>query len=101
MLAIIKTGGKQYKIEEGNKLKIEKLVGEVGDKTRKCAVVGDMLELGKYSKRLHKQLGKQLAQAKIKTVIAVGEYAEIVAQGAMEQGMKAAQIHCVKDAISA
>jgi large subunit ribosomal protein L21 len=32
MLAIIKTGGKQYKIEEGDKVKIEKLDGVVGDK---------------------------------------------------------------------
>lgn len=30
MLAIIKTGGKQYKVEEGDKIKIEKLEGEVG-----------------------------------------------------------------------
>ena len=32
MLAIIKTGGKQYKIEQGDKIKVEKLTGEVGDK---------------------------------------------------------------------
>jgi len=32
MLAIIKTGGKQYKIEEGDKIKVEKLAGEAGDK---------------------------------------------------------------------
>lgn len=32
MLAIIKTGGKQYKIEEGDKIKVEKLSGEVDDK---------------------------------------------------------------------
>lgn len=32
MLAIIKTGGKQYKIEEGDKIKVEKLTGEAGDK---------------------------------------------------------------------
>jgi len=31
MLAIIKTGGKQYKIEEGDKIKVEKLDGEAGD----------------------------------------------------------------------
>ncbi|MFA6973370.1 MAG: 50S ribosomal protein L21 [Parcubacteria group bacterium] len=30
MLAIIKTGGKQYKVQEGDKIKIEKLEGEVG-----------------------------------------------------------------------
>ena len=30
MLAIIKTGGKQYKIEAGDKIKIEKIEGEEG-----------------------------------------------------------------------
>lgn len=32
MLAIIKTGGKQYIVKEGDKLKVEKLDGKVGDK---------------------------------------------------------------------
>lgn len=31
MLAIIKTGGKQYKIEKGDKIKIEKIEGNEGD----------------------------------------------------------------------
>ena len=31
MLAVIKTGGKQYLVSPGQKLKIEKLVKEVGD----------------------------------------------------------------------
>ena len=31
MYAIIKTGGKQYKVSEGDFLKVEKLVGNVGD----------------------------------------------------------------------
>ena len=30
MLAVIKTGGKQYKVEKGDKLKIEKIEGEAG-----------------------------------------------------------------------
>ena len=30
MLAIIKTGGKQYKVQEGDKVKIEKIEGEAG-----------------------------------------------------------------------
>jgi large subunit ribosomal protein L21 len=30
MYAVIKTGGKQYKVAAGEKLKVEKLVGEVG-----------------------------------------------------------------------
>lgn len=32
MLAIIKTGGKQYKVKVGDKIKIEKLAGEEGSK---------------------------------------------------------------------
>ena len=32
MLAIIKTGGKQYKVSTGDKIKVEKLIGEEGDK---------------------------------------------------------------------
>lgn len=31
MLAIIRTGGKQYKVSEGEKIKVEKLEGEAGD----------------------------------------------------------------------
>jgi len=32
MLAIIKTGGKQYKVAEGDKIKVEKIEGEDGSK---------------------------------------------------------------------
>lgn len=31
MYAVIKTGGKQYKVAEGEFLKVEKLAGEIGD----------------------------------------------------------------------
>ncbi len=32
MYAVIQTGGKQYKVNEGEILKVEKLAGEAGDK---------------------------------------------------------------------
>jgi len=32
MYAVIQTGGKQYRVEEGNKIKVEKLTGNVGDR---------------------------------------------------------------------
>ena len=32
MLAVIKTGGKQYQVQEGDKIKVEKLEGEAGAK---------------------------------------------------------------------
>jgi large subunit ribosomal protein L21 len=31
-IAVIKTGGKQYKVKEGDALKIEKLIGDAGTK---------------------------------------------------------------------
>jgi large subunit ribosomal protein L21 len=32
MYAVIKTGGKQYRVAEGQKLRVEKLSGTIGDK---------------------------------------------------------------------
>ena len=77
------------------------LLQDVAGRKSKCAVVGDMLELGKHSKYLHRQLGKQLVDASVKKIIAVGEFAEFVADGAMKQGMKTSRIFCVPDAESA
>jgi large subunit ribosomal protein L21 len=31
MYAVVKTGGKQYKVQEGDTLRVEKLAGQVGD----------------------------------------------------------------------
>jgi large subunit ribosomal protein L21 len=42
MLAIIKTGGKQYKVKVGDKIKIEKLAGEEGSN----ATFSEVLFLG-------------------------------------------------------
>ena len=46
--AIIKTGGKQYRVEEGQTLLVERLRGEVGDKLdlETLATVGDDLKDG-------------------------------------------------------
>ncbi|HPN96525.1 MAG TPA: 50S ribosomal protein L21 [Candidatus Moranbacteria bacterium] len=42
MLAVIKTGGKQYKIKVGSRIKIEKLEGKEGEKI----TFGEVLFLG-------------------------------------------------------
>ncbi|MDO5117072.1 MAG: 50S ribosomal protein L21 [Eggerthellaceae bacterium] len=47
MYAIVKTGGKQYKVAEGDKLNIEKLDAQVGDTVALeaiCIVDGDKVE---------------------------------------------------------
>lgn len=50
MYAVIKTGGKQYKVEAGDKLRVEKLAGSVGDAItfdQVLMVSGEALKLGK------------------------------------------------------
>ncbi|NIQ97919.1 MAG: 50S ribosomal protein L21 [Desulfuromonadales bacterium] len=42
MYAVIKTGGKQYKVSEGDLLKVEKLAGEVGESIE----LGEVLMVG-------------------------------------------------------
>jgi large subunit ribosomal protein L21 len=42
MYAVIKTGGKQYKVAEGEFLKVEKLEGEIGDSIE----FGEILMIG-------------------------------------------------------
>lgn len=51
-LAIIKTGGKQYLVKAGDKIKVEKIKGEKGDKVKLDTLLtteedGSKLEVGK------------------------------------------------------
>ena len=51
-IAVIKTGGKQYKVTEGQVLPVEKLVGEVGAKINLDTFLiadGDKVEIGQPS----------------------------------------------------
>ena len=51
MNAVIKTGGKQYRVSEGDKLNVETLSGEPGDELELGEVLmihdGDSVEVGK------------------------------------------------------
>jgi len=51
---------------------------------RKIAIVGDMLELGVFAPSAHQAIGRLATQMGIDSVIAVGEFAENVAQGVRE-----------------
>ena len=50
MYAVVKTGGKQYKVSEGDLLKVEKIDGESGDVIELTEVLmvadGDKVEIG-------------------------------------------------------
>lgn len=67
MYAVIATGGKQYRVSEGDKVRVEKLSGDAGAKV----VLDDVLMLGEGAKS---QLGAPMVKgAKVE--------AEIIEQG--------------------
>ena len=56
-------------------------------KGRMIGFFGDMLELGDESDALHRQLGKQVAQAGFTQLICVGANARMIGEGAVQAGM--------------
>jgi large subunit ribosomal protein L21 len=52
MYAVIKTGGKQYRVSEGQTLRVEKLPGSAGDKV----TFGEVLLLGGESPKVGRPL---------------------------------------------
>ncbi|MDD5527461.1 MAG: UDP-N-acetylmuramoyl-tripeptide--D-alanyl-D-alanine ligase [Patescibacteria group bacterium] len=59
---------------------------------RKIAVLGDMLELGAYSEKGHREVGSAIAAAKFDLLVTVGELARDISRGAKEAGLNEEQI---------
>jgi UDP-N-acetylmuramoyl-tripeptide--D-alanyl-D-alanine ligase len=69
---------------------------------RKIAVLGNMLELGEYSTKLHENVGREVAKNKIDILITVGEEAKNIAKQAIADGMNKDNVYVldtVEDAI--
>ncbi|MDR2387596.1 MAG: UDP-N-acetylmuramoyl-tripeptide--D-alanyl-D-alanine ligase [Deltaproteobacteria bacterium] len=58
----------------------------------RCAILGDMLELGQESRDWHLKIGRKAAECGITWLGLVGSQAQLLAQGAMEGGLKANQL---------
>ena len=71
---------------------------DISEPQHRVAVVGDMLELGSYSSRLHTHLGKQLVARDIRCAVVVGEYAQQVVSAARAAGMNSDAITAVENA---
>ncbi|MEK7598445.1 MAG: 50S ribosomal protein L21 [Patescibacteria group bacterium] len=75
MLAIIKTGGKQYKVGVGDKIKVEKLEGKEGSKVafKEVLFVGSdkSIKIGDPLVKGAKVEGKILKTAKGKKVVGI------------------------------
>ena len=62
------------------------VLGDAKDR-RKVAVLGDMLELGVGSEMFHRAVGGYFAEAGVDCLIAVGELAKYIAEGAEAKGV--------------
>ena len=54
---------------------------------RKIAVLGDMFELGEYSKELHEKVGKEVVKNKIDILVCCGDSAKYIVNMAEKEGM--------------
>lgn len=61
--------------------------------SRKIAVLGDMLELGDYTRELHEKVGEEVYQNKIDILMCSGENAKDIAKRAKVLGMSAENIY--------
>lgn len=66
------------------------LLGELGG--RKVAVLGDMLELGRYERQGHEMVGLRAAEV-VNELITVGQRAQIIARAARAAGLAARRIN--------
>ena len=60
---------------------------------KKIAVLGDMLELGEFSKMLHEKVGEEVAKNKVDILITVGEQSRYIAKEAKEKGIDEKNIY--------
>jgi UDP-N-acetylmuramoyl-tripeptide--D-alanyl-D-alanine ligase len=67
-------------------------LNDISKPSKRVAIVGDMLELEQFSKRLHTSLGKDLASSDVKKIIVVGQFAKYVADSAIKAGFPAKSI---------
>ena len=76
-------------------LALETLV-ETKGRGRAIAVLGDMLELGEYTKEAHQQLGRKVSELPIDFLFTLGEEAPIVVESANRYGFPPERMRVVR-----
>jgi UDP-N-acetylmuramoyl-tripeptide--D-alanyl-D-alanine ligase len=76
---------------------LEALKGIKDLPNRKIAILGDMLELGGYTKEGHEEVGDYASKIGVAKLIAVGQFAEHIVVGAKKGGMLENNILSVKN----
>jgi UDP-N-acetylmuramoyl-tripeptide--D-alanyl-D-alanine ligase len=78
---------------ESMRAAIDVLVSMASKKgTQAAALLGDMLELGEYSRLMHDQLGQYAAQMQVQKLFCYGQMADIIAEAAIKKGIRAENV---------
>ena len=77
-----------------------KTLGEIKNKGRKIAVLGDMLELGRHTEEAHKNIGK-IAKENSDVIVVVGSRAQTIKNGALEAGANPKKVFEFNNSIEA
>lgn len=83
---------------ESMRAAIDVLVSMAAKKNaRPAALLGDMLELGEYSRLMHDQVGQYVAQAQVQKLFCYGMMADVVAGAAIKKGVRAENVYVCLD----
>lgn len=63
-------------------------VGSFNAANRRIAVLGDMLELGEFSEKLHREIGEMLPESNFDYVFTFGNLSKKISEGALAKGMR-------------
>jgi UDP-N-acetylmuramoyl-tripeptide--D-alanyl-D-alanine ligase len=77
------------------------LLAKTGNYRRRILAAGEMLELGPDSAHLHREAGRYAASQQLGCIVAVQGNAAQIADGALEAGMSASQVHFFADSSAA
>ncbi|MDD5043202.1 MAG: UDP-N-acetylmuramoyl-tripeptide--D-alanyl-D-alanine ligase [Patescibacteria group bacterium] len=64
----------------------------IGERAKRIAVLGDMLELGDFTEEGHRAVGRRLAENHLDFLITVGERARFIAEEAKKMGMEEGKV---------
>lgn len=73
-----------------------KTLAELGQGRQTIAVLGTMGEQGRQWRRVHQQIGEEVARLGINELVTVGNQASAIAKGALQANMPEDNIHCFK-----
>jgi UDP-N-acetylmuramoyl-tripeptide--D-alanyl-D-alanine ligase len=74
-----------------------KTLAEIRSRGEKIAILGDMLELGRHSRKEHFNLGREIASLGIDRLYFLGQQGDQVRKGALRGGMREGRVELAKD----